>query len=162
MPKIAEDMEGLPSVESMSISGVLGSEHARYTTFLCVSVNLQAPEVPGISWALTSYWAKTRGAGEFMDCTQTFPGPLGVRGLDGDKYMPRVSEDWSTQLASNDTRDSRAFLTRWILSGVESRRRLGGPDLCRPVVRVTGALDGLGVSGEDLELDLRSGKSFFT
>jgi hypothetical protein len=63
-----------------------------------------------------------------------------------------------------NTRDSRAFLTRWILSGVESLRlrRLGGPNLCRPVVHVTGALDGLEVSGEVLELYLRGGESFFT
>jgi hypothetical protein len=76
----------------------------------------------------------------------------------------RFSEDWSTQSASDDTRDSRAFLTWWILSGAGSRRRrrLGGPDLCRSVVRVTGAFDGLEVGGEDPELDLRSGESFFT
>jgi hypothetical protein len=63
-----------------------------------------------------------------------------------------------------NTRDSRAFLTRWILSGVESRRRrrLGGLNLCRTVVRITGALDGLEVSGEGLELYLHGGESFFT
>jgi hypothetical protein len=74
----------------------------------------------------------------------------------------RFSEDWSTQSASDDTRDSRAFLTWWILSGAGSRHRLGGLDLCRSVVRVTGAFDGLKVGGEDPELDLRSGESFFT
>jgi hypothetical protein len=55
MPEIIEDEEDLPSVESMTISGVLGSKHARYIAFRCVLVNLQVPEVLGISCAPTSY-----------------------------------------------------------------------------------------------------------